>query len=906
MDYQVVLALSLKLTHADSRLVHLVLPFSSIARGYAHATDANADDIFALNMWKEVEAHIPVESAFNELNSIALLEAYVTNTIASFQAAVSSGVPSASKFSELCYSITTAISGTKYRALGRNLFNSFASVVASEYNNPGTRCNRITIGQDSLPIFKFDLNTNLDGTAHGASICSNRSISAADIEKLVLTMHHARPSFDFDKIKDAPTGGITIVEYDNLSQADKISFIRGEDVDDVDDHSKVSALTTGQSVLDTKKNIRMTDVLGPFATNNLSPLPARHASQQRPSSQFQQQYIPSNPRKFSSAVLDVKPNNPLNKYTVLHRNIPNVDDVLTSDFINSGKTVVGMEYLFTSKGNSKDSRWSEVISIASKRIEASHKRNTTKVEIPIPLNGLLEWLSQFRKREGEKGIYVPPFPVMSMQNVMGAEWFTGSLPDSLYERFAEMKTALQVDLEFYLSKNPVQLRLVQKQQCGYSAFHTLVMSQYTNLYLSKTPDHTLLQFDIKTMSLASFIDNMIEYLHQESVCGTDYNHYREFCLFIGKLPARYKHFLEDAMRKQMQSSPFYDSCNRVPPGCKRDGWQLFCTQVFTSVGIRHTPASTASVSTSIRSVSKIEDRNELSINAVQGKPFRCYLCQGSHKFIRCPNIDVKLSNEKYRSQFDKVFPPQSSQVAVVESDIADASPLDTDHEQEQQLELDQDAPVENGFDDDVVDNSISLFAIGSEIYRDDLDDYNDGEIALQMLPVTRCPVVCVHCNSSTHSSEDCQMIQVAVREASDEVVDEDEELLIQAIGSLPLGEDDSHEVVSVGEDTVVPPSLFSISVHHLLPSDDRHTSQSFINDTASQLPSFNSRHHNMVYSSESTALAELAILENRSVFGPINLNGLDESGDDFGIYDIAEDREDVRSTTSTSSSSISE
>lgn len=150
------------------------------------------------------------------------------------------------------------------------------------------------------------------------------------------------------------------------------------------------------------------------------------------------------------------------------------------------------------------------------------------------------------------------------------------------------------------------------------------------------------------------------------------------------------------------------------------------------------------------------------------------------------------------------------------------------------------------------------------------------------------------------------MIQVAVREASDEVVDEDEELLIQAIGSLPLGEDDSHEIVSVGEDTVVPPSLFSNSAHHLLPSDDRHTSQSFVNDTASQLLRFNSRHHNMVYSSESVALAELAVLENHSVFDPIDSIGLDESADDFGIYDVAEDGEDVRSTPSTSSSSISE
>lgn len=80
-----------------------------------------------------------------------------------------------------------------------------------------------------------------------------------------------------------------------------------------------------------------------------------------------------------------------------------------------------------------------------------------KVEIPIPLHGWLEWFNQFSKREAEKGIYVPLYAVLSMQNFMGVKWLTGSIPDMLYDQYSKMKTAIQVDLQFYLAKNPAQL-----------------------------------------------------------------------------------------------------------------------------------------------------------------------------------------------------------------------------------------------------------------------------------------------------------------------------------------------------------------------------------------------------------------------------------------------------------------
>lgn len=112
----------------------------------------------------------------------------------------------------------------------------------------------------------------------------------------------------------------------------------------------------------------------------------------------------------------------------------------------------------------------------------ARKLNLLTKEILLSWRLLFLKMGSWNGRKAEKGIYVPPFPTLSTHNVMGVKWFTGSLPDTMYKHFAKMKIALQVDLEFHLAKNPAQLKLVQKQQCCYSVFHTLVMSQYTNLY----------------------------------------------------------------------------------------------------------------------------------------------------------------------------------------------------------------------------------------------------------------------------------------------------------------------------------------------------------------------------------------------------------------------------------------
>lgn len=64
-----------------------------------------------------------------------------------------------------------------------------------------------------MPVLKFDLNANLDGTAIGEGICSNKSFSAEEIAKLVDNMKHAQPYFNHDKIKNAPTGRVTVSRF---------------------------------------------------------------------------------------------------------------------------------------------------------------------------------------------------------------------------------------------------------------------------------------------------------------------------------------------------------------------------------------------------------------------------------------------------------------------------------------------------------------------------------------------------------------------------------------------------------------------------------------------------------------------------------------------------------------------
>lgn len=136
------------------------------------------------------------------------------------------------------------------------------------------------------------------------------------------------------------------------------------------------------------------------------------------------------------------------------------------------------------------------------------------------------------------------------------------------------------------------------------------------------------------------------------------------------------------MRTLMLLSPFYDSSYRVPPGCKQDGWQLFCTQVITSVGICFDSASATSGTPSINSLSKdvpVQDAQPI-INAVQGKPFFCYLCKDTQKFLCCPHIKVRLKNEQYRGQFDKVFPPSTTQVTAIASGREALAPASHDND----------------------------------------------------------------------------------------------------------------------------------------------------------------------------------------------------------------------------------
>lgn len=319
----------------------------------------------------------------------------------------------------------------------------------------------------------------------------------------------------------------------------------------------------------------------------------------------------------------------------------------------------------------------------------------------------------------------------------------------------------------------------------------------------------MLQFDVHSMSLAIFIDNMIEFFQKQSVCGVDNSHFREFSMFIGQLPPKYKHYLMDAMRIQMNSSRFYDSCNRVPSGCKRDGWLLFCTQVFTSVSIRIDSALASSGTPSIRPISTelhdLDSKPQIQINPVQQKQYPCFLCQESHKFLRCPHIEVKLKNEKYRSQFDKVYPPSSSpQVAAISNDEEELQSISQDNTLPQDS-VDDVVSSNNGFDDDIIDNSRNLYDISSEFYCDDPSCFDDDrEVMLQLYPVQHYPV-CTHCQSFEHPPHLCPVVSVEVADVADGYDNgsfDGGEICIHAIDKLSSGEDGTSlvdNVVSLGD-----------------------------------------------------------------------------------------------------------
>ena len=85
----------------------------------------------------------------------------------------------------------------------------------------------------------------------------------------------------------------------------------------------------------------MTDVLGPYMANSVG-FAARCSSNKHTNKHASSKLPPfsgGNVQNSTPAVLDVPPGNPKKHYTLLCRNIPNIDSVLTNDFINSGQQV---------------------------------------------------------------------------------------------------------------------------------------------------------------------------------------------------------------------------------------------------------------------------------------------------------------------------------------------------------------------------------------------------------------------------------------------------------------------------------------------------------------------------------------------------------------------------------------
>lgn len=192
----------------------------------------DADKRFALNIWCQICAEMPVAESLHELKSFSLLKEYVDQVIANFEESLTSSNPCVTWFSELTYSFPSSF-GTKYHAFGLNLHNSYASLIFQVYETPDSHCNKSDFGDNvDICAFKFDWNMNLEGTSVGESILSYLPISCNEITRLIASMQHGQPIIGMNALSHAPFSGVTVANLASISRAENVSYICWEDGDE--------------------------------------------------------------------------------------------------------------------------------------------------------------------------------------------------------------------------------------------------------------------------------------------------------------------------------------------------------------------------------------------------------------------------------------------------------------------------------------------------------------------------------------------------------------------------------------------------------------------------------------------------------------------------------------------------
>lgn len=423
-------------------------------------------------------------------------------------------------------------------------------------------------------------------------------------------------------------------------------------------------------------------------------------------------------------------------------------------------------------------RWNILTNIGSTKIEASHKRNA--VAISQKVHRILFTLYNYVKTAAARGIYVPYPHLISTNCIMGSEYVSCALPDSIYKKFYNMDVALLEDLRHLFKLNPTIVNLLLQHTSGYQAYHAILI-HCCQVYRPAPPRSVLCNFDCEKMSISSYALNIKEYIF-ECVVAKENNLslYHQFLRFVEGFPAAARACLLRHAELLFLRDQRFDGLNNIPVQLHPDQWALFAGTTLKRDGIFLRPKSLPS--------------KHLNISAIQkGKRvFECRACGSKdHLWASCPHVSITVMDPVAKKRLLESIPNGNIRVLssgednLLDATNDDKTPIENDaettsvddnvavddevvHADEFETDLAEGiiTSIDNGYFDDEFDGTIGsefLDMPSSNAYAAESIPFGDlfphvdlelGEDILSSVPI------CQHCRSSGHSLDKCPLICV--------------------------------------------------------------------------------------------------------------------------------------------------
>ena len=430
-------------------------------------------------------------------------------------------------------------------------------------------------------------------------------------------------------------------------------------------------------------------------------------------------------------------------------------------------------------------RWNTLVSIGATKIDAAHKRNAVAVSQKVLR--ILFSMYNYVRTAASRGIYVPYPHLISSNCVMGSEYVSCALPDSIYSKFYAMDTALLEDLRHIFKSNPAIANLLLPHTSGYQAYHAILI-HCCQVYRPAPPRSSLCSFDCDKLSISAYALNIQEYI-LECVVAKENNLslYSQFLRFVEGFPASARACLLRHAELLFIHDQRFDRNNNIPVQLHPDQWSLFASVNLKRDGI------------SLRS--KSLPSKQLNISALQkskSRVFKCRACESDgHLWASCPHVAITVKDPAAKKRLLESIPSgnirclssgEDDQVTGdddIASDVDKTDPVDDDgHVDEETLHdddyLDQgivtsvelDAIASNEYFENEYDGTIgsefldlpsSNAFVSESIPFDDLfstldvglgEDLESGEDVVPSVPI------CQHCRSADHSTGTCPLLNV--------------------------------------------------------------------------------------------------------------------------------------------------